>query len=178
MTNGDREKPLHRATAASGCPWLGRSADPEFKSEGSARLWDTASGREILVLKGHKGPILRAVFSQDGRRITTGGRDRIAQSRSPTDKGNLLQISCNLSSQTRLVPLKDPFRKTGVNSPIDTQLMQSVREGELENLAPLFERHHVMLYNHYIRLTRDRELSEDLVQEVFYRIIKYRNIVC
>src|SRR5207253_2510745 len=76
---GDCEKPLHRATAASGCPWLGRSADPEFKSEGSARLWDTASGREILVLKGHKGPILRAVFSQDGRRIATRGRDRIAQ---------------------------------------------------------------------------------------------------
>jgi RNA polymerase sigma-70 factor (ECF subfamily) len=53
--------------------------------------------------------------------------------------------------------------------------MQSVREGELQNLAPLFERHHVMLYNHYVRLTRDRELAEDLVQEVFYRILKYRH---
>ena len=53
--------------------------------------------------------------------------------------------------------------------------MQSVREGELEKLAPLFERHHVMLYNHYIRMTRDRHLSEDLVQEVFFRILKYRH---
>lgn len=53
--------------------------------------------------------------------------------------------------------------------------MQSVREGNLDKLGLLFERHHVMLYNHYIRLTRDRQLSQDLVQEVFFRILKYRH---
>jgi RNA polymerase sigma-70 factor, ECF subfamily len=84
-------------------------------------------------------------------------------------------ISCNLSGQPRLLSIKDPFSQAGVNSPTDTQLMQSVRGGELKNLALLFERHHVMLYNHYLRTTHDRELSEDLVQEVFYRILKYRH---
>jgi RNA polymerase sigma-70 factor (ECF subfamily) len=53
--------------------------------------------------------------------------------------------------------------------------MQEVRDGGLDKLAPLFERHHVRLYNHYLRLTRNRELSEDIVQEVFLRILKYRH---
>ena len=53
--------------------------------------------------------------------------------------------------------------------------MQCVREGELDKLALLFERHHVALYNHFIRMTRDRMQSEDLVQEVFFRILKYRH---
>ena len=53
--------------------------------------------------------------------------------------------------------------------------MLEVRDGGLERLAPLFERHHVPLYNYYLRMTRDRELSEDMVQEVFLRILKYRH---
>lgn len=62
-----------------------------------------------------------------------------------------------------------------VNSQTDTQLMLSVRDGAVGNLAPLFERHHVKLYNYYVRLTGDRDLSEDMVQDVFLRILKYRH---
>ncbi len=62
-----------------------------------------------------------------------------------------------------------------VNSQTDTQLMLSVRDGAVANLAPLFERHHVRLYNYYVKLTGDRELSEDMVQDVFLRILKYRH---
>jgi RNA polymerase sigma-70 factor (ECF subfamily) len=53
--------------------------------------------------------------------------------------------------------------------------MECVRDGDLDKLAALFERHNVPLYNYYVRLTRDRDLSEDLVQEVFFRILKYRH---
>lgn len=53
--------------------------------------------------------------------------------------------------------------------------MLAVREGRTADLAPLFERHNVGLYNHYLRMTGDRALSEDLVQEVFLRILKYRH---
>jgi RNA polymerase sigma factor (sigma-70 family) len=38
----------------------------------------------------------------------------------------------------------------------------------------LFDRYHLPLYNFYSKLTGDRTLSEDLVQEVFLRILKYR----
>jgi len=53
--------------------------------------------------------------------------------------------------------------------------MMSVRDGEMSNLAPLFDRHSARLYNYYVRLTGDRQLSEDLVQDVFLRIMKYRH---
>ena len=56
----------------------------------------------------------------------------------------------------------------------DEQAMAQVRDGRVEMLAVLFERHHVRLYNFFLRLSRDRSLSEDLVQEVFLRILKYR----
>jgi RNA polymerase sigma factor (sigma-70 family) len=53
--------------------------------------------------------------------------------------------------------------------------MQNVRDGNIGELAILFERHHAALYNYYVRLTRQRDLSEDLVQEVFLRILKFRH---
>ncbi|MEW6369177.1 MAG: sigma-70 family RNA polymerase sigma factor [Acidobacteriota bacterium] len=55
----------------------------------------------------------------------------------------------------------------------DETLMAQVQSGRVEMLALLFERHHVKLYNFFLRLTQDRSLSEDLVQETFLRILKY-----
>ena len=56
----------------------------------------------------------------------------------------------------------------------DEKVMAQVQEGRVEMLAVLFERHHIRLYNFFLRLTAERPLSEDLVQEVFMRILKYR----
>jgi len=56
----------------------------------------------------------------------------------------------------------------------DNRLMEEVRAGQVERLAILFERHHVMLFNFFLRLTGNRSTSEDLVQDVFFRILKYR----
>jgi RNA polymerase sigma factor (sigma-70 family) len=56
----------------------------------------------------------------------------------------------------------------------DTDLMVAVRDGDLAQLGVLFERHHVGLFNFFLRLTGSRQLSEDLVQESFIRILKYR----
>ncbi len=59
-------------------------------------------------------------------------------------------------------------------SPTDNELMEQVRDGKVERLAVLFERNQTMLYNFFLRLTGNRAASEDLVQEVFIRILKYR----
>ena len=56
----------------------------------------------------------------------------------------------------------------------DEDLMLEVRNGAGETLGVLFDRYHSPLYNFYSKLTGDRTLSEDLVQEVFLRILKYR----
>ncbi|UCG27702.1 MAG: sigma-70 family RNA polymerase sigma factor [Bacteroidales bacterium] len=57
----------------------------------------------------------------------------------------------------------------------DELLMISVRRGILEALGVLFDKYHVKLFNFFLRLTFDRELSKDLTQNVFYRILKYRH---
>ncbi len=64
--------------------------------------------------------------------------------------------------------------KFEVNSASDNQAMIEVKEGKVEKLAILFERYHLSLYNFFLRLTGNRSMSEDLVQEVFLRILKYR----
>ena len=58
--------------------------------------------------------------------------------------------------------------------PSDRELMGEVKEGDLGRLGELFERHHLHLFNFFLRLTRERSAAEDLVQEVFVRMLKYR----
>ena len=53
--------------------------------------------------------------------------------------------------------------------------MFSVRDGHLSDLGVLFERHHERLYNFFAKHTRRRDASEDLVQDVFFRMLKYRH---
>ena len=57
----------------------------------------------------------------------------------------------------------------------DQVLMQQVKDGDLRKLAVLFERHHRALFHFFLRCTSNRELSEDLVQEVYFRILRYRH---
>jgi RNA polymerase sigma-70 factor (ECF subfamily) len=57
----------------------------------------------------------------------------------------------------------------------DEALMQAVREGDLAKLGPLFERYHMPLFDFLTRMTGDRTAAEDLVQDIFMRILKYRS---
>src|SRR5262245_493083 len=56
----------------------------------------------------------------------------------------------------------------------DEALMQAVRDGDLAKLGVLFERHHRSLFDFLCRVTGDRAKAEDLVQDVFVRMLKYR----
>jgi DNA-directed RNA polymerase specialized sigma24 family protein len=62
-----------------------------------------------------------------------------------------------------------------VSPAADNELMLKVRDGDLGKLSFLFERYHRALFNFFLRSTGSRDLSEDLVQEVFLRILKYRH---
>ncbi len=59
-------------------------------------------------------------------------------------------------------------------STTDNVLMGQVSAGELPKLAVLFERHQRALFRYFVSMNRDRELSEDLVQDVFFRMLRYR----
>ena len=52
--------------------------------------------------------------------------------------------------------------------------MREVRDGDVGRLGLLFERHHGGLFEFFARTLGDRSAAEDLVQEVFIRILKYR----
>ncbi|MEJ7681884.1 MAG: sigma factor [Segetibacter sp.] len=56
----------------------------------------------------------------------------------------------------------------------DENIMLKVKEGNLSELTVLFERYHVTLFNFFLKLTKDKAVSEDLTQTLFYRVIKYR----
>lgn len=53
--------------------------------------------------------------------------------------------------------------------------MQAVRDGDVAKLGLLFERYHVPIYDFLSRVTGNRSAAEDLTQDVFMRVLKYRS---
>jgi WD40 repeat protein len=47
--------------------------------DGSARLWDVATGKEVRRFLGHQGEAFGAAFSPDGRYVATSGADGTAR---------------------------------------------------------------------------------------------------
>ncbi len=47
--------------------------------DGTARVWDAATGRQVLLLSGHTSWVYRAAFSPDATRIVTAGGDGTAR---------------------------------------------------------------------------------------------------
>lgn len=53
--------------------------------------------------------------------------------------------------------------------------MIAVRDGDLDALGELFERHHQRLFGFLVKLIGDRPAAEDVAQTVFQRMLKYRH---
>ena len=54
-------------------------------------------------------------------------------------------------------------------------IMLKVKAGDLDRMGLLFERYHRQLYGFLYHMTYHREASEDMVQQVFYKMLKYRH---
>lgn len=54
-------------------------------------------------------------------------------------------------------------------------LMLKVKSGDLDKLGLLYERHKKRLFGFFFNMNSDAALSEDLVQNVFMRILKYKH---
>lgn len=54
-------------------------------------------------------------------------------------------------------------------------LMLKVKSGDLDKLGLLYERHKKRLFGFFYNMTSNASLSEDLVQNVFVRILKYKH---
>ena len=52
--------------------------------------------------------------------------------------------------------------------------MLQVKNGDMEKMGLLFERHNRALFGFLFQMTKHKQSSEDMVQQVFYRMLKYR----
>src|SRR5689334_1298700 len=53
--------------------------------------------------------------------------------------------------------------------------MLKVKAGDVDKMGLLFERYHRKLFGFLYHMTGQSSISEDLVQNVFYRMLKYRH---
>jgi RNA polymerase sigma factor (sigma-70 family) len=58
----------------------------------------------------------------------------------------------------------------------DNYLMARVRDGDPDKLGLLYERYKRPLLGFFVGMVHDRELAEDLLQNTFVRILKYRHL--
>ncbi len=57
----------------------------------------------------------------------------------------------------------------------DNELMLKVQLGDIDKMGLLYERYNRQLYRFLYNMTRQKELSEDLVHNVFIRMLKYND---
>ena len=65
--------------------------------------------------------------------------------------------------------------KEPVQSLSDDIVMRAVQNGRIELAGRLFEKYQKPLYNFFLKLTRDTSISQDMLQDTFLRVLKYRN---
>ncbi len=57
----------------------------------------------------------------------------------------------------------------------DESIMEAVKNGDLQKASLLFERYNKRIFNFLAQLSNDRDVADDLTQNVFLRMIRYRN---
>jgi len=57
----------------------------------------------------------------------------------------------------------------------DEYIMEAVKNGDLQQATILFDRYNKRIFNFLARMASDREIAEDLTQNVFLRILKYKH---
>ena len=57
----------------------------------------------------------------------------------------------------------------------DEIIMVKVQQGDLDKSSMLFERYQLKVYNYFLRICFNKQLSMDLSQNTFYRMLHYRS---
>jgi RNA polymerase sigma-70 factor (ECF subfamily) len=65
--------------------------------------------------------------------------------------------------------------KMQISEIADEDLMLKAQRGELDTIGLLYERYSKRIFNFFLKLTGNYDSSADLTQNVFYRVIKYKN---
>jgi RNA polymerase sigma factor (sigma-70 family) len=72
--------------------------------------------------------------------------------------------------------MEEYYKSKTVNTEIQSsQLFEDFKKGDIKAFSGLYDTHVNLLYNYGIRLTTDKELLKDCIQEVFVKIYNKRN---
>jgi hypothetical protein len=89
------------ARAVKGFTCIAYSADSKRLAAGGAdktvRVWDTATGRELLTLRGHENEVRGVVFSPDGTRLASASVDKTVRVWDAASGRELLTLSGHAS---------------------------------------------------------------------------------
>ncbi|BCH23519.1 hypothetical protein MesoLjLb_33040 [Mesorhizobium sp. L-8-3] len=69
----------HKGSVGSGMFSADGSRILTASSDHTARVWDAATGEQLMLLKGHEDRVSSAAFSPDGTRVVTASNDRTAR---------------------------------------------------------------------------------------------------
>jgi WD40 repeat protein len=95
----------------------------------TARIWDVASGKELMTLRGHGGQILVAAWSPDGRRLVTGAQDNTVRLWDTSD-GKELYLLRGHTSDPQCAALSPDGRTVATGSADKTARVWDVTTGK------------------------------------------------
>jgi WD40 repeat protein len=92
--------------------------------DNAARVWDVATGRVVLVLEGHTGPVGAVAWSPDGTQIATGGNwgDK------PGEGGSVVLWDAKTGAPTHTLSCQLQYRNmgTGMTWPVWFQIVDGI----------------------------------------------------
>jgi serine/threonine protein kinase/WD40 repeat protein len=83
------------------CPY--RDGSVALHTDAVARIWDAATGKELLVLKGHRGSVIAAHFNADGSKVVTTAADQTARIWDAATGKELLRLPREAGNKAYLV---------------------------------------------------------------------------
>src|SRR6185295_13399932 len=85
-------------------------------SDWTARIWDAASGAQLVVLRGHTDGVTQVKFRHDGRLIATTGRDGTIRVWDTIGGDQLLRIELGVDTRLKILAFENEYFLVGADN--------------------------------------------------------------
>ena len=103
--------------------------------DGTARLWDPATGQHLRTLTGHAGPLTGAAFGPDGHLLATAGADRTARLWDPATGDQLRTLTGHTGRLTGVAFSRDGHLLATASADRTTRLWDPATGEQLRTLT-------------------------------------------